>query len=331
MLIATHDGTFHADETTACAVITYLFDNASVIRTRDPDLMEKADLIIDVSLQNDERHYDHHSKEFTEGRENGIRYATAGLIWKKFGYDFLKKIAARELDFRPSATVFDAAFKRIDHDFMVMVDLNDNGQLTDYVSKLADAKDEAQTALRDRLIEFYQCSPDIPYIVAMQNLPSAKGEAQDKAFMQTVKMLRQILVACSINALVTASGVERVLQCYKGGEILVMQERLPWSQAVLEHPEIFKDCLLAVYPDRNDRWRIQSLPVSKALRFKNRLSAPVGWRGLDGAALNQAAGLANLNFVHRSGFTGGADSYDDTMNMAEAWLRLGERYQGQNE
>lgn len=326
MLIATHDGTFHADETTACAVITYLYDNASIIRTRDHELMEQADLIIDVSLQNDERHYDHHSKDFTLSRENGVRYATAGLMWKKFGMEFLNKVAARELDFRPSATVYAAAFKRIDQNFMTMVDLNDNGQLSDYVSQIAAANTDEEIALRDRLIEFYQCSPDIPYIVAMQNLSSAKGEAQDKAFMQTVKMLRQILVPCAINALTTASGIERVLASYQGGKILVMQERLPWSQAVMEHPELFKDCLLAIYPDRSERWRIQSLPVSKALRFKNRLSAPIAWRGLDGAQLSQVAGLPNLSFVHRSGFTGGAESYEDTMNMADAWLKFGEKY-----
>ena len=62
MLIATHDGTFHADETVACAVLSYVFDNTSVIRTRNPIELEKADIIIDVSGKNDNRHFDHHSK-----------------------------------------------------------------------------------------------------------------------------------------------------------------------------------------------------------------------------------------------------------------------------
>ncbi len=34
MIIATHNGTFHADETTACAILTYLFENSSIIRSR---------------------------------------------------------------------------------------------------------------------------------------------------------------------------------------------------------------------------------------------------------------------------------------------------------
>ena len=58
MIIATHNGTFHADETTACAILTYLFENSSIIRSRDPEELEKADIIIDVSNQNDEKHFD---------------------------------------------------------------------------------------------------------------------------------------------------------------------------------------------------------------------------------------------------------------------------------
>lgn len=328
MLIATHDGTFHADETTACAIISYLYDNTEIIRTRDPEKMEKADLIIDVSLINDAKHYDHHSKDFTLCRDNGVRYATAGLMWKKFGMDFLKRVVKKELSFHPDEKVLQAAFERIDREFMIMVDLNDNGQLTDYVQQMADACNEGEVALRDRLISFYSDSPDIPYIVAMQNLPNSKGEAQDRAFIATVRMLRQILVPCAINALHTESGIARVLACYQGGPMLVMEERLPWTQAVLQHPETFKKCLLAIYPDRNDRWRVQSLPVSKALRFCNRISAPVSLRGLSGPQLDKAAGVAGLNFIHRSGFTGGGENYESNLKLAELWLKNGERYPG---
>lgn len=328
MLIATHDGTFHADETTACAIISYIYDNTEILRTRDPEKMEKADLVIDVSLINDAKHYDHHAKDFTLSRESGVRYATAGLMWKKFGMDFLKKVVKKELGFHPDAKVLEAAFERIDREFMVMVDLNDNGQLTEYAGTVAACSDSDEAALRDRLIEFYSDDPDIPYIVAMQNLPNNKDEAQNRAFMNTVKMLRQILVPCAINALHTESGIARVLETYQGGKLLIMEERLPWTQAVLQHPEDFKDCLLAVYPDRNGRWRVQSLPVSKALRFCNRLSAPAAWRGLQGSQLDKAAGIAGLNFIHRSGFTGGGETYDSNLALARAWLEKGEPYRG---
>ena len=103
---------------------------------------------------------------------------------------------------------------------------------------------------------------------------------------------------------------------------------LPWSQAVLNNPKAFEKCLLAVYPDRNGRWRVQSLPVSRALRFSNRLTAPAAWRGLQGEELDAATGLHNMNFVHRAGFTGGASTFEDDMQLAQLWLKQGERFQG---
>ena len=142
MIIATHDGTFHADETTACAILTYLFENHSIIRSRDEEELEKADIIIDVSQKNDDKHFDHHSKEFTLCRENGVKYATAGLMWKKFGIDYLKLVSKNELNFTPSKQVIEKAFLRIDTDFMTMIDLNDNGQLTSYVQSVANATND---------------------------------------------------------------------------------------------------------------------------------------------------------------------------------------------
>ena len=325
MIIATHDGTFHADETTACAILTYLFETSSIIRSRDPSELEKADIVIDVSNINDDKHFDHHSKDFKLCRSNGVKYATAGLMWDKFGHDYLKKVAQQELEFRPSAKVIDNAFIRIDEDIMTMIDLNDNGQLTGYVDQIADPKTESERNIVNKLNVLYQATADIPFIVAMMNLPNKVGSDQDKSFNQTVKMLKTILLNASINALHTESGVAKVIEAYAGGEILIMHERLPWTSAVLNNPEIFKDCLIAVYPDRNQRWRVQSLPQSKAQHFKNRLSAPASWRGLNDSELDKATGLKNMTFIHKSGFTGGAQTFEDNLELAKLWLKLGEK------
>ena len=323
MLIATHDGTFHADETTACAIITYLYENSNIIRSRDPDELEKADIIIDVSGINDDRHYDHHCKDFKDSRKNGIRYATAGLMWKKYGIEFLRKVVASELSFHPNAETLEKAFERVDNEVMVMIDLNDNGDLTKYVDSIAPQENEGEKRVAATLNDFYQNDPSIPYIVAMANTPSASPQIQDKNFLNTVKMLRTILVNCAINALHTETGIAKVLEAYKGGPMLVIHERLPWTSAIFANMDTFKDCLIAVYPDRNQRWRIQSLPVSKAQRFVNRLSAPEQWRGLNDKDLDAATGLHNMNFIHRSGFTGGASDYDSCMELARLWLEKG--------
>ncbi len=325
MLIATHDGTFHADETTACAILTYLNENATILRSRDPKVLEEGDLIIDVSNQNDEKHFDHHSKDFTLCRDNGVKYATAGLMWLHYGKAFLKKLKDDENLSYVSDLLIDKAFLRLDNEIMVMVDLNDNGQLTTYTEHLAHATNDNEENIVQTLNEFYLSSPDLPYLVAMMNIPNVSSEEQDKNFLKTVKIIKTLLIAAAMNALNTEYGIEKVINCYSGGELLIMHEKLPWTSAVLNNESLFKDCLLAVYPDRNGRWRVQSLPVSKAKRFENRLSAPLAFRGLNDEELDRVTGLKNTTFVHKSGFTGGAKTFEDNLSLAKLWLQEGKK------
>ena len=143
--------------------------------------------------------------------------------------------------------------------------------------------------------------------------------------MNTVKILKNLLINSAINALYTEIGIAEVMHVYDGGPILIMHEKLPWTQAVLSNFDTFKDCMLAVYPDRKRGWRVQSLPYSKAERFRNKLTAPKSWRGLDFEALDEVTGLNGTIFIHRAGFTGGAMDFDTNLAMARMWLEQGER------
>jgi uncharacterized UPF0160 family protein len=62
--IGTHDGKFHADEALACSLLkmTKQFENAEVTRTRDPEILGKMDVVVDVGGVYDPttHRYDHH-------------------------------------------------------------------------------------------------------------------------------------------------------------------------------------------------------------------------------------------------------------------------------
>jgi uncharacterized UPF0160 family protein len=66
MVIATHDGSFHADEVFAVAALGLLYDVAQVVRTRDPEMLAAADLRVDVGFRDDARagDFDHHQRDF---------------------------------------------------------------------------------------------------------------------------------------------------------------------------------------------------------------------------------------------------------------------------
>ena len=64
--IGTHNGTFHCDEALACFMLKQLpeYQRAEIVRTRDPELLAKCDIIVDVGgVYNPDTHrYDHHQR-----------------------------------------------------------------------------------------------------------------------------------------------------------------------------------------------------------------------------------------------------------------------------
>src|SRR4051812_31519904 len=116
MKVATHSGSFHADDVFALATLALLGDPLEVVRTRDPKVMAACDARIDVGFRSDPAtgDFDHHQREGAGARPNGIRYASFGLVWREYG--------ARLCD-------GDAAVaERVDRSLVQAVDANDTGQ-----------------------------------------------------------------------------------------------------------------------------------------------------------------------------------------------------------
>lgn len=75
--VATHDGSFHADDVTAFALIrAYLDADATVVRTRDLARIARADVVVDVGGEFDPERgrFDHHQKTYTGAR------SSAGMV-----------------------------------------------------------------------------------------------------------------------------------------------------------------------------------------------------------------------------------------------------------
>ena len=83
LVIGTHNGKFHSDEVVGCSILcSFYCDNTVIIvRTRDTETLKQCDICVDIGGGT----FDHHQAGFNKKRENGIKYASAGLIWKCFG------------------------------------------------------------------------------------------------------------------------------------------------------------------------------------------------------------------------------------------------------
>ena len=66
--LATHDGTFHADEVSACALLLLfgLIDREKIYRTRDPKVIEQCEYVCDVGKIYDpeKKRFDHHQLSY---------------------------------------------------------------------------------------------------------------------------------------------------------------------------------------------------------------------------------------------------------------------------
>ena len=73
MIIATHSGPFHADDVFAVALLRrYVNKSAEVVRTRDADVIDSADYVVDVGGIHDPAtcRFDHHQNDYTGNRSS---------------------------------------------------------------------------------------------------------------------------------------------------------------------------------------------------------------------------------------------------------------------
>jgi len=94
MKVVTHNGQFHADEVVACMMLRKLYYPLEIIRTRNPEEIESADIVVDVGGIYDPKNnrFDHHQagcKEFLSSEHN-IPLSSAGMVYKEMGRDFIK-------------------------------------------------------------------------------------------------------------------------------------------------------------------------------------------------------------------------------------------------
>ena len=105
------------------------------VRTRDPAMIERAEIVFDVGGVYDpgSGRYDHHMPgERAPKRDDGSLYSSAGLIWRDFGRAALRSMAsgrgADGLEAHHVEANIEELWSRIDHGFIRQIDRIDTGE-----------------------------------------------------------------------------------------------------------------------------------------------------------------------------------------------------------
>ncbi len=294
--LVTHSGGFHADELLSTVILSRLYPEAELVRTRDKSWITPAEgrIIYDVGGQFDAGAgiFDHHQRP-NPLRPNGQPYSSFGLIWAEFGRDYLRAQAVPEKDLEQVHTAFD-------EDFVRPVDLLDNG-----------AVDTAEAG---------PLFAGLTLPVLLESLKpvfddSSEG-ADDTAFHAALTVARAIVEARIRHKAAKLRAADVVLTAIKDagtGRVLELPMGMPFRGAV---ERAGSDHLLFVVHPRNSDWALTTIRTGDDT-FETRADLPAAWAGLTDAALEQASGVEGAKFCHNARFLAIADSRDAILKLAE--------------
>lgn len=293
--LVTHSGGFHADEVLSSVVLTRLFPQAVLHRSRDRQwLTPAADKIIyDVGGAYDDvaQIFDHHQRP-SPLREDGQPFSSFGLIWAHYGRQYL---AAMDVP----ADDIEAIHAKFDSKFVLPIDLLDNGAM----------------------------EPSVAGPLSIMTLPSLLGSlkpvfddtsptADDDAFFKALSIARSFIEAQIGNLAAKARAQSIVLAAIiKTGtsKVLELPMGMPYRSGL---EKLEADHIMFVLNPRGDDWTLNGIKLSHDT-FDQRADLPAAWAGLSDADLEDACGVKGAKFCHNARFIAVANSREAILKMAE--------------
>jgi uncharacterized UPF0160 family protein len=287
MKVATHDGSFHADEVFALAALSLLDDTLEIVRTRDADALAAADARVDVGFASDPAtgDFDHHQKGGAGERPNGVRYASFGLVWREYG--------ARICDGDAEVAA------RVDQSLVQGVDANDTGQAV-----VAPILDGVRPMTVDNVIAGLNRRWD-------EDLTEAEERAR---FHEALALAARIVdreIAFAAAGQRATRIVEEAVARARDPRLIELDRDVPWKEVVVTHAP---EALFVVYPKRQG-WGLEAVPRELG-SFTNRRDLPEAWAGLDGTELARVTCVEGALFCHAKRFLAVARSREAIAALA---------------
>ncbi|MEP2707607.1 MAG: MYG1 family protein [Roseibium sp.] len=293
--LVTHSGGFHADELLSSVVLTQLFPQAELKRTRDRQwLAPAADKIIyDVggNFDAEAQIFDHHQRPGPL-REDGQPFSSFGLIWAHYGRDYLAAMDVPEQD-------IEDIHLAIDTKFVLPIDLQDNGVIDP--STAGQMSNLTLPALIGSLKPVFDDTSPTAYDDAfLEALPIARSFVEASVRERAAKARAQSIVQEAISE----AGASPILELPMG---------MPYGAAL---DKAKADHILFVVNPRGDDWTLNGIKLSNDT-FEQRADLPAEWAGLTDAALEEASGVKGAKFCHNARFIAVANSREAILTMAE--------------
>jgi uncharacterized UPF0160 family protein len=293
--LVTHSGGFHADELLSSVILTRLFPQAELVRSRDTAWTTPAPdkIIYDVgrAYDADAQIFDHHQRP-NPLREDGQPYSSFGLIWAQYGRDYLRAFGVPDAD-------IDDIHSSFDNGFVLPIDLVDNGDLAPATAgQLAGLTLPALLGTLKPV--FDDRSPDADDRAFAAALPIARAFIEGSIAGKAAKRRAEAVVLEAI----AQAGPSRVLELPMG---------MPFRKAI---ETAGADHMLFVVHPRDSDWAITGIRLSGD-GFEQRADLPAAWAGLTDDALEAACGVKGAKFCHNGLFIAVASTREAALEMAD--------------
>ncbi len=292
--VATHSGSFHPDDVFACATLSLWAEKQgqaiTITRTRDKDVIERADIVVDVGMvyDPDKNRFDHHQVGGAGRRENSVAYASFGLVWKKFGKEVCGESEIADI---------------VERELVVAIDAKDNG---------VNISTPAIEGVSDYGIDKMIGSFNPTWLEG--------GESIDPIFRKMVSLGKEVIMRNIALARAAVLGAEMVREeVVKQGDspILILERYVDWEKEVSKHQHI----KFVVYKHRNGSdWAIQVGRNNPEDYNSDRASFPKSWQGLRDGELSKVIGIEDAIFCANGGWYAVARSKDSAIRMAQMAL-----------
>ncbi len=279
----THDGTFHADEVSACALLLVFdrIERSKIIRSRDPQTLAQCEYVCDVGGVYDpaSKRFDHHQVEYKGD------LASAGMIWLY--------LASQKLIDQPT-------YQFVNHSVILGIDAHDNGR---------SVQQDGVATFSHIIANFVP--PQYSVSHAVQN--RAFEEALDFAIGHFRRLIQrfQYIQECK----------EEVASAMKSGSLyLLFEEALPWQENFFdlggeEHPALF-----VIMPSEG-HWKLRGIPPSRENKMRVRCPLPKEWAGLRDDELKKVSGITGAIFCHKGRFISVWETKEDALRALDTVMK----------
>jgi uncharacterized UPF0160 family protein len=260
----THDGSFHADEVTACSLLLLFdrIDRDKIFRTRDPERLASCDYVCDVGGHYDPaaRRFDHHQVEYQGSM------SSAGMV--------LLYLKNREI-------LSPHLYEWYNRVIISGVDAHDNGR----------------ASLEPGVTTFSQVVSNflpVDYETSVEEMDAAFFTALGFVVGHLDRLKKRFLYTLECEGIVKKTMAD-------AQNVLIFEKAIPWMENFFELGGEFHPAEFVIMP-AGAHWKLRGIPPNFRDRMKVRRPLPESWAGLHEEELRKASGIAGAIFCHKERF-----------------------------